>query len=201
MTPKAFHALFGRIGVWAKMPFPVHPHMLRHGCGYALANAGHDTRALQAWLGHKNPYWLTPCASQPIQRPCPCRAASSRPACPPKRRNRRAAIPGCTRSSTTASASLRARMPSACGSTAAPATPELRSSIHPNTRRWPWDGLGWEAALTGQPNNRAVHIERANKEGDQGEHEPHNRSEVERVAPVEPAPSVRAFLDVWDDRR
>src|SRR5215471_11090798 len=28
--------------------------MLRHACGYALANAGHDTRALQAWLGHKN---------------------------------------------------------------------------------------------------------------------------------------------------
>src|SRR5213075_42647 len=54
MTPKAFHALFGRIGSRAKMPFPIHPHMLRHGCGYALANAGHDTRALQAWLGHKN---------------------------------------------------------------------------------------------------------------------------------------------------
>ncbi len=54
MTPKAFHALFGRIGVRAKMPFPIHPHMLRHGCGYALANAGHDTRALQAYLGHKN---------------------------------------------------------------------------------------------------------------------------------------------------
>jgi integrase len=54
MTPKAFHALFGRIGKRAKMPFPVHPHMLRHGCGYALANGGHDTRALQAWLGHKN---------------------------------------------------------------------------------------------------------------------------------------------------
>jgi site-specific recombinase XerD len=36
------------------MPFPIHPHMLRHDCGYALANAGHDTRALQAWLGHKN---------------------------------------------------------------------------------------------------------------------------------------------------
>ena len=30
---KAFHALVGRIGVRAKMPFPVHPHMLRHGCG------------------------------------------------------------------------------------------------------------------------------------------------------------------------
>jgi Phage integrase family/ABC transporter substrate binding protein len=54
MTPKAFHALFGRIGERAKMQFPIHPHMLRHGCGYALANAGHDTRALQAWLGHKN---------------------------------------------------------------------------------------------------------------------------------------------------
>jgi integrase len=54
MTPKAFHALFARIGARAKMPFPVHPHMLRHGCGYALANRGHDTRALQAWLGHKN---------------------------------------------------------------------------------------------------------------------------------------------------
>ena len=50
MTPKAFHALFGRIGARAKMQFPIHPHMLRHGCGYALANAGHDTRALQAWL-------------------------------------------------------------------------------------------------------------------------------------------------------
>src|SRR5262249_47660369 len=48
MTPKAFHALFGRIGSRAKMQFPIHPHMLRHGCGYALANAGHDTRALQA---------------------------------------------------------------------------------------------------------------------------------------------------------
>ena len=54
MTPKAFGALLGRIGAWAKMPFPVHPHMLRHACGYALANAGHDTRALQAYLGHKN---------------------------------------------------------------------------------------------------------------------------------------------------
>jgi type 1 fimbriae regulatory protein FimB/type 1 fimbriae regulatory protein FimE len=40
MTPKAFHALFGRIGTRAKMPFPIHPHMLRHGCGYALAKPG-----------------------------------------------------------------------------------------------------------------------------------------------------------------
>lgn len=54
MTPKAFGALLGRIGAWAKMLFPVHPNMLRHGCGYALANAGHDTRSLQAYLGHRN---------------------------------------------------------------------------------------------------------------------------------------------------
>ena len=40
MTPKAFHALFGRIGARVKMPFPIHPHMLRHGCGYALAKPG-----------------------------------------------------------------------------------------------------------------------------------------------------------------
>ena len=31
----------------------VHVHMLRHACGYALANAGHDTRAIQDWLGHR----------------------------------------------------------------------------------------------------------------------------------------------------
>jgi integrase len=54
LTAKSFHTLFARIGLRAKLPFPVHPHMLRHACGYALANAGHDTRALQAYLGHKN---------------------------------------------------------------------------------------------------------------------------------------------------
>jgi type 1 fimbriae regulatory protein FimB/type 1 fimbriae regulatory protein FimE len=48
MTPKSFCHLFQRLGERANMPFPIHPHMLRHGCGYALANAGHDTRALQA---------------------------------------------------------------------------------------------------------------------------------------------------------
>ena len=38
----------------AGLNLKVHPHMLRHACGFALANAGHDTRALQAYLGHKN---------------------------------------------------------------------------------------------------------------------------------------------------
>ncbi len=36
------------------LAFPVHPHMLRHACGYKLANDGHDTRAIQHYLGHKN---------------------------------------------------------------------------------------------------------------------------------------------------
>jgi type 1 fimbriae regulatory protein FimB/type 1 fimbriae regulatory protein FimE len=54
MTPKAWHALFARIGRRAGLAFPVHPHMIRHACGYALANRGHDTRAIQAWMGHRN---------------------------------------------------------------------------------------------------------------------------------------------------
>jgi site-specific recombinase XerD len=54
MARKSFHALIQRLGERAGMPFAIHPHMLRHGCGYELANKGHDTRALQAWLGHQN---------------------------------------------------------------------------------------------------------------------------------------------------
>jgi type 1 fimbriae regulatory protein FimB/type 1 fimbriae regulatory protein FimE len=38
----------------ANLAFKAHPHMLRHACGYTLANKGHDTRALQAYLGHRN---------------------------------------------------------------------------------------------------------------------------------------------------
>jgi integrase len=34
--------------------FSVNPHMLRHGCGFALANMGHDTRLIQDYLGHKD---------------------------------------------------------------------------------------------------------------------------------------------------
>ena len=53
MAPKSFHALIQRRGERAGMPFAIHPHMLRHGCGYELANKGHDTRAIQGWLGHR----------------------------------------------------------------------------------------------------------------------------------------------------
>ena len=53
-TTDAVNRLIKRIGARAGLGFPVHCHMLRHACGYALANAGHDTRALQDWLGHRN---------------------------------------------------------------------------------------------------------------------------------------------------
>jgi type 1 fimbriae regulatory protein FimE len=36
------------------VPFSVHPHMLRHACGYKLANDGHDTRSVAHYLGHRN---------------------------------------------------------------------------------------------------------------------------------------------------
>ena len=36
------------------MNINIHPHMLRHGCGYALANQGLDTRLIQDYLGHRN---------------------------------------------------------------------------------------------------------------------------------------------------
>jgi type 1 fimbriae regulatory protein FimE len=49
-----FRRMIGRLGKPARMPFPVHPHMLRHACGFKLANDGQDTRALQQYLGHKN---------------------------------------------------------------------------------------------------------------------------------------------------
>jgi type 1 fimbriae regulatory protein FimB/type 1 fimbriae regulatory protein FimE len=45
---------FARLGAAARFSFAVHPHMLRHACGFQLANKGIDTRALQAYLGHKN---------------------------------------------------------------------------------------------------------------------------------------------------
>jgi site-specific recombinase XerD len=53
-TTAGFARLVERVGKEAKLNFKAHPHMLRHACGFALANRGHDTRALQAYLGHRN---------------------------------------------------------------------------------------------------------------------------------------------------
>jgi type 1 fimbriae regulatory protein FimB/type 1 fimbriae regulatory protein FimE len=53
-TTAGFARMVERAGDEARLGFKSHPHMLRHACGYALANRGHDTRALQAYLGHRN---------------------------------------------------------------------------------------------------------------------------------------------------
>jgi integrase len=54
MTIQAFWKIIKRAGEKVGMPFPVHPHMLRHACGHRLVNSGRDTRSMQDWLGHKN---------------------------------------------------------------------------------------------------------------------------------------------------
>jgi type 1 fimbriae regulatory protein FimE len=54
MTPATARKLIARAGERAKLPFPIHPHMLRHACGFKLASEGQDTRAIQQYLGHKN---------------------------------------------------------------------------------------------------------------------------------------------------
>lgn len=54
MTPAGCRKMLARLGEASNLTFPVHPHMLRHACGYKLANDGQDTRAIQHYLGHKN---------------------------------------------------------------------------------------------------------------------------------------------------
>jgi integrase len=49
-----FQKVVERLSVRAKLGFPVHSHMLRHACGFKLANDGTDTRTIQAYLGHKD---------------------------------------------------------------------------------------------------------------------------------------------------
>jgi integrase len=53
-TTAGFARMVERAGVEAKLGFKAHPHMLRHATGFKLANDGVDTRALQAYLGHRN---------------------------------------------------------------------------------------------------------------------------------------------------
>jgi site-specific recombinase XerD len=53
-STEGFARLVQRAAVVAELTIKVHPHMLRHACGYKLANDGVDTRALQSFLGQKN---------------------------------------------------------------------------------------------------------------------------------------------------
>jgi type 1 fimbriae regulatory protein FimB/type 1 fimbriae regulatory protein FimE len=52
MATRNVHRIIAAAGERANIDFPVHPHQLRHACGYYLALKGTDTRAIQAYLGH-----------------------------------------------------------------------------------------------------------------------------------------------------
>ena len=54
MTRQAFNYICAAVGTSAGLNIKAHPHMLRHSCGYALANKGRDTRLIQDYLGHRN---------------------------------------------------------------------------------------------------------------------------------------------------
>jgi type 1 fimbriae regulatory protein FimB len=54
MTRQAVNYILASAGKRAGLGH-VHPHMLRHSCGFALANKGHDLRLIQDYLGHRDP--------------------------------------------------------------------------------------------------------------------------------------------------
>jgi type 1 fimbriae regulatory protein FimB/type 1 fimbriae regulatory protein FimE len=54
MARRSVHDVVAAAGRKAEIEFPVHPHQLRHACGYYLALNGQDTRAIQAYLGHRS---------------------------------------------------------------------------------------------------------------------------------------------------
>jgi type 1 fimbriae regulatory protein FimB/type 1 fimbriae regulatory protein FimE len=54
LSVAGYQRMVARAGKAAKFPFLVHSHMLRHSTGYKLANDGQDTRAIQAYLGHRS---------------------------------------------------------------------------------------------------------------------------------------------------
>jgi integrase len=53
-SKRGFQAMLERAGEAAGFDMKIHPHMLRHACGFKLANEGVDTRTIQAYLGHKS---------------------------------------------------------------------------------------------------------------------------------------------------
>ncbi|MEN4170962.1 tyrosine-type recombinase/integrase [Serratia marcescens] len=54
LSRQRFYQLLRHYGIRADLPLPLHPHMLRHACGYSLAERGNDTRLIQDYLGHRN---------------------------------------------------------------------------------------------------------------------------------------------------
>ena len=53
LTDRTIRHIVLRAGREAGLSVPVHPHMLRHACGFYLANKGVDTRSIQHYLGHR----------------------------------------------------------------------------------------------------------------------------------------------------
>ena len=54
LTTSTVRKMIARAGDLSSIEFPVHPHMLRHATGFYLAGQGHDTRAIQHYMGHRN---------------------------------------------------------------------------------------------------------------------------------------------------
>lgn len=54
LSVAGYQRMIARAGEAAGFGFLVHSHMLRHSCGYKLANDGQDTRAIQHYLGHRS---------------------------------------------------------------------------------------------------------------------------------------------------
>lgn len=54
LSDRTARKIIAHAGILAELPFTVHPHMLRHACGYYLANKGFDTRAIAEYLGHSS---------------------------------------------------------------------------------------------------------------------------------------------------
>ncbi len=54
MSTRTFHDIVVRAGKLAGLTFPIHPHMLRHSCGYHARTKGLDIRELQSYLGHRD---------------------------------------------------------------------------------------------------------------------------------------------------
>ena len=54
LSERTISHIVHQAGLLAGFDFSVHAHLLRHACGYYLASVGHDTRAIQDYLGHKN---------------------------------------------------------------------------------------------------------------------------------------------------
>ncbi|WP_084023335.1 tyrosine-type DNA invertase [Xenorhabdus hominickii] len=54
MSRQQFYKIIRQTSLKANLSVCANPHMLRHSCGYALADNGVDTRLIQDYLGHRN---------------------------------------------------------------------------------------------------------------------------------------------------